>query len=117
MFPPVFRTLQTSEIIGIVDDRIGAHGEVAQTEARPYITYQTVSGIAHDNLSDAPGSDFTTVQLDCYATSQGTAETLALAVRSALDAELIVNRVILTNRDPETRLYRVGLEADFITRR
>lgn len=117
MFPPVFQTLQTSEIIGIVGDRIGAHGEVAQTEARPYVTYQTVTGQAHDNLSDAPGSDFTTVQIDCYAKTQTTAKDLARAVRAALDAGLIVNRVILTAREPETRLFRVGLEADFITRR
>jgi hypothetical protein len=117
MFPPVYQTLRTSEVEAIVDDRIGRHGEVAQTEARPYVVWQVVAGVAHDNLSNAPGSDFTTTQIDCYAADQATVEALAVAVRAALDSELIVSRIILTNRDTETRLYRVGLEADFITRR
>lgn len=118
MFPRVYQTLRAStSVVTLVGNRIGAHGEVEQTESLPYVTYQTVSGQPHDNLSDAPGSDFTTVQIDCYATTQATAKLLATSVRDALDAALIVNRVILTAREPETRLFRVGLEADFIERR
>ena len=118
MFPRVYQTLRANTSVStLVGERIGAHGEIEQTEGRPYVTYQTVSGVAHDNLSDAPGSDFTTVQIDCYATTQATAKLLALSVREALDAELIVNRVILTGREPDTRLFRVGIEADFIERR
>ena len=117
MFPPVYRTLHTSAVAAIVDDRIGRHGEISQTETRPYIVWQIVTGLPHDNLSDPPPSDFTTVQIDCYAMQDGAVETLANAVRAALDAVLICNRVVVNNRDPETRLYRVGLDADFITRR
>lgn len=117
MFPKVFRTIHTTTVSAIVGDRIDRHGFVAQTEERPYITWQIVSGQPYDNLSSAPGGDFTTVQLDCYHRTDAGAEQLALAVREALDAGLICNRVVLNSRDSETKLYRVGMEADFIDQR
>jgi hypothetical protein len=117
MFPKVYRTIRTPAVAAIVDTRIGRHGEVSQTEQRPYITWQIVAGQPYDNLSSAPCGDFTTVQLDCYHPTDAGAEQLALAVRAALDAALICNRVVIDNRDPDTKLYRVGMEADFIDQR
>ncbi len=117
MFPKVYRIIRTPAVAGIVDTRIGRHGEVSQTEQRPYITWQIVAGQPYDNLSSAPCGDFTTVQLDCYHPTDAGAEQLALAVRAALDAALICNRVVIDNRDPDTKLYRVGMEADFIDQR
>lgn len=117
MFPKVYRTIRTPAVAAIVDTRIGRHGEVSQTEQRPYITWQIVAAQPYDNLSSAPGGDFTTVQLDCYHPTDAGAEELALAVRAALDGALVCNRVVLDNRDPDTKLYRVGMEADFIDQR
>ncbi len=117
MFPKVYRTIRTQAVAAIVEERIGRHGEVSQTEQRPYITWQIVVGQPYENLSSAPCGDFTTVQLDCYHPTDAGAEKLALAVRAALDAALISNRVVLDNRDPDTKLYRVGMEADFIDQR
>ena len=118
MFPKVYQTLQANPaVVAIVGDRIGRHGEVAQTEVRPYIVWQIVIGDPYENLSGTPCGDFTTVQLDCYHQTDAGVEQLAKAVRAALDAELIVNRVRIDIRDPDTRLYRVGLDADFITDR
>lgn len=117
MFPDVFIAIHTQAVSAIVDDRIGRHGFIAQTESKPYITWQVVSGQPYDNLSSAPGGDFTTVQLDCYHQTDAGAGQLAMAVRSALDAGLVCNRVVLNSRDPETKLYRVGMEADFIDQR
>jgi len=42
---------------------------------------------------------------------------LAFAVRDALDLAGIANRLVVNSREPETRLYRIGLEADYITSR
>lgn len=118
MFPPVYQTLRgNSTVDTTVGDRIGRHGEIEQDATRPYITWQIVSGNAFDNLSSAPCGDFTTVQIDIYHPTDGGASALAEAVRAALDADLIVNRVVVNLRERETRLYRVGLEADFITQR
>lgn len=117
MFPAVYQTLRTPAVVAIVDDRIGRHGEVGQDERRPYITWSIVIGNPHDHLSGPPPSDFTTVDINCWHPTDAGVETLALAVRAALDAALICNRVRVNRRDPDTRLYRVGLEADFITQR
>lgn len=117
MFPKVYRTIHTTAVAAIVDTRIGRQGEVSPTEQRPYITWQIVTGQPYDNLSSAPGGDFTTVQLDCYHATDAGAEQLAVAVRAALDSVLICNRVVLNRRDPDTKLYRVGMEADFIDQR
>lgn len=117
MFPKVYRTIRTAAVMAIVDDRIGRHGEVSQTENLPYIVWQIATGSGFENLSAAPGGDFTTVQIDCYHKTDAGVELLAVAVRAALDGALIVNRVVVNNRDPETKLYRVGLEADFIDQR
>lgn len=118
MFPPVKQTLSTPAVIAIVGDRIAPFGEISQKEARPYLTWFIVSGQPHDNLSSAPCSDFTTVQIDCWSTDAQQCKALAEAVRAALDAVLVVNRVRLNLRETTgSRLYRVGLEADFITGR
>lgn len=120
MFPKVFRTIHTPAVAVIVGDRIGRYGFVKQTEQRPYITWQIISGQPFDNLSSAPTGDFTTVQIDCYCggeNADGQVEALATAVRAALDAGLICNRLVVNNRDPDTGLFRVGMEADFIDQR
>ena len=117
MFPPVFKTLSTTAVTAIVGARIGRHGEVAQDEVRPYIVWQIVTGQPYDNLSAAPCADFTVVQIDCYHQTDAGVEQLANAVRAALDSKLISNRVSVNRRDKDTRLYRVGLDADFITGR
>lgn len=117
MFPPVYRTLRTANVIAIVGDRIGRHGEVGQDETRPYITWSIVVGNPHDHISGSPPSDFTTVDINCWHPTDAGIEALALSVQSALDAAGHHNRVRVNQRDPDTRLYRVGIEADFITQR
>lgn len=117
MFPPVYRTIHTTAVAAIVGDRIGRHGEIPQDEARPYIVWQVVTDLAHDHLSGSAPSDMFTIQLDCYHAEDGGVETLAAAVRAALDAALVCNRVSVNGRDPDTRLYRVGIDADFFTHR
>jgi hypothetical protein len=117
MFPKVYRTIRTPAVIALVGDRVSGHGKAPQTDPRPYITWQIVTGDPYSNLSSAAGGDFTTVQIDCYHKDEAGAQALALAVRGALDAELIVNRVAIDTIDSDTALYRVGLEADFIDQR
>lgn len=117
MFPPVYRTLRADAVIAIVADRIARHGEISQNEIRPYITWSIVVGNPHDHLSGPPPSDFTTVDINCWHQTDAGIEALALAVRGALDEAGHHNRVQVNLRDPDTKLYRVGIEADFITQR
>jgi len=117
MFPKVYRTIRTPAVVAIVGDRVSGHGLAPQSDRRPYITWQVVTGDPYVNLSSAPGGDLTTVQIDCYHEGEDGAKALAMAVRAALDAQLIVNRLVIHTIDQETKLYRVGLEADFVDQR
>lgn len=114
MFPKVFRVISTDAVKAIVDSRIGRHGEVSPGAEKPYITWQLVADDPQLQISGRPCTNFTAIQIDCYHPTDAGIEQLAVAVRDALDAARVANRVVIDARDTETRLYRVGLQADFI---
>lgn len=103
-------------VAAIVEKRIGRHGEIPQTERRPYIVWTIVSDAPQLQLSGPPCATFCTVQVDCYHETDAGIEGLAQSVRAALDAAGIANRVVVNRVDPDTKLYRVSLDADFIIR-
>jgi len=118
---PVFRTIATPAVrtlVGGHDPRIYGSGNAPQGTATPYITWFTVAGQPYNQLGGAPDGDNDTVQIDCWAGPGDAGELacveLARAVRDALDAAGIVNRVVIHTREPDTRLFRIGLQADFI---
>ncbi|MBB1060427.1 DUF3168 domain-containing protein [Marilutibacter spongiae] len=118
MFPPVYQTLRANAtVLALVGESIGMNMP-AETPP-PYVTWFIVTGQPHDTLSEAPQSDFTSVQIDCYSgpTAERTVRDLAEAVRAALDSAGVHNRVVVNLREPDTKFYRVGIEADFITQR
>lgn len=118
MLPPVYNTLRANAIVlAMVGNRIGRHGRVHQKTESPYIAWQVVTGLPHDQISGPPPSDFITVQIDCYHLEDGPMEDLAEAVRDALDAVGVSNRIVVNLRELDTKLYRIGFEADFITQR
>lgn len=120
MLPAVFQTLKTAAVLAIVGGtpvRIFRHGAAPQDIEKPYVTWFEVSGQPYDQLSGAPCGDFDSVQIDCWSKSDTQVEQLAEAIRDAVDAAGIANRIVVNLRDPDTKLYRIGLEADFINSR
>lgn len=118
MFPNVYALLQGAPaVVAIVGQKIGRHGSMPQETQAPYITWFVVADQPHDTLSEAPGSDFNTVQIDCWSADDAQVATLARAVRAALDAAGHHNRVVVDQREQDTKLYHVGIEADLITQR
>jgi hypothetical protein len=122
---PVLNVPAIQALVGSSPARIYRHGSAPQGAAVPYITWFEVAGQPYDQISGAPDSDFDTVQIDCWAgngdptTNDGDVqvETLALAVRNALDAAGFSNRMVVNQRDPDTKRFHIGIEADFITSR
>ena len=120
MLPAVLLTLQTPAVLAIVGGdpvRIFRHGAAPQDTEKPYVTWFEVAGQPYDQLSGTPCGDFDSVQIDCWAKSDMQVEQLAKAVRDAVDAAGISNRLVVNLRDPDTKLFRIGLEADFINSR
>lgn len=118
MLPPVFETLKAnSSLTALVSGRIYRHGNAPQNVVKPYITWYVVTGMPELQISGTPCSDMDTVQIDCWSDTDTQIESVALEVRNALDNAGHANRVIQNNREDETRLFRIGIEADFITSR
>ncbi len=121
MLSPVFRTIATQAVQALVATRIYGFGSAPQGVQRPYITWLTVSDAPYEQLSGPPVGDNDTVQIDCYAGPADDQEVicvdLAKAVRDALDAAGISNRVVVNHRETDTKLFRIGLQADFIQSR
>jgi hypothetical protein len=115
MLAAVYTTLrQNATVLSTVATRIYRHGSAPHDVTKPYITWFVIMGMPEVQLSGAPCIDIDTIQIDCWSDTDTQVETLAYAVRKALDDAKIVNRIVQNNREDETRLYRIGIEADFI---
>lgn len=120
MLPLVFSAIATSAvkaIVGASPVRIYRHSQAPEDVARPYITWFVVTGNPQDNISGSPCADIDTVQIDCWSESDTQVETLAGAVRNALDAAGHLNTLIIDTYEVGTKLYRIGLQASFIKSR
>lgn len=123
MLPAVFPLLNIPAIQAHVGTpaRIYDFGSAPQDVVKPYITFQDISGNPYQQLSGAPCADFDSIQIDIYAGpeegSRASIRALARAVRDALDNAGIANRLIIQTREPDTKLFRISIEADFITNR
>ncbi len=116
MLAPVFLTINTPAVAAIAGTRIYAN-IAPDGVVRPYITWFTVADIPHENLSGPPPGDVGTIQIDCWADYEMHCTSLATAVRDSLDADNTANRLVVHTYEPDTKLYRIGLQADFIRNR
>lgn len=115
MLPLIYPLLRSSPtVLALVDDRIYRHGDAPQDVAKPYATWFLVNGAPENQLSGPPCADVDAVQIDCYSTDDTQVETLAYAVREALDQAGHLNRIVRNLRDPDTRLYLISIETDII---
>lgn len=118
MLPNVYQALRSNAaVVNAVGTRIYRHGSAPQDVVKPYVTWFVVTGQPQDVLNAAPCHDRDTVQVDCWSETDTGVETLAYAVRDALDNKLISNRMVINNRETDTKLYRIAIEADFIASR
>lgn len=126
MLPAVFQMLKASTavkaIVGTNPPRIYRHGSAPQRPdnlplSDPYITWQIISGVPENNLSDLPPVDRMSVQVDCWHQTDAGVDTLATAVRDALEPHGHMTGVIVDLQEFETQLYRMGMQFDFFTDR
>ena len=124
MLPNVFPTINVPTVqayVGSAPARIYDFGSAPQGVVAPYITFSDAADAPYDQISGAPCGDFDTVQIDIYAgpddNQKAPIRALAKAVRDALDIAGIANRLIIQTRETDTKLFRISIEADFITNR
>jgi hypothetical protein len=116
MLPPIFQTLKSA---GPVTSLIGnpprayRHGIAPQGVTKPYVTWFIIGGVPENTLSELPQIDRLPVQVDCWDTSDAGVEALATAVRDALEPVAHMTSILLDEYEPETKLYRIGMQFDY----
>lgn len=115
ILPPVYATLQAvPAIVSLVSQRIYRHGSIPQDSAQsPYVTWASVGTEPANELSDVPGIDRVSVQVDCWSLGDTQVETLATLVRNAIEPVAHMTGIIVDSREPDTKLYRISLQFDW----
>lgn len=116
MLPPIYDHLKTSEMAALVGSdpaRVYRHGRAPQDTSAAYVTWQVVAGVPENTLSDLPGHDRLTIQLDCFSQSDAGVEALARAVRDALEPHAHMTGVPVNEREAATKLFRISLQFDY----
>ena len=118
MLPPVFETLTAGvAVTTIVGTRIYRHGRAPEHPTRPYVTWYLINSAAENNLSDVPETDRETIHVDCWHPEDRGVVDLATAVRDAIEPIAHCTGIPINAPEPETKLYRIGLQFDWFTSR
>lgn len=115
ILPPVFALLKAAPAVTSIlgaNPKVYRHGIAPQGTAAPYAVWLVVGADPENNLSDAPPADRIVIQVDCYHTTDGGVEQLAQAVRDALEPHMHLTGIPIDQREPDTGLYRIGLQFD-----
>ena len=120
LLPSIFAILKAAPavtaILGAVP-KVYRHGTAPQGTAAPYVVWMVISGDPENNLSQAPGTDRLTLQVDCYHATDAGIEQLAEAVRNALEPHAHLTGIPINQRETDTQLYRIALQFDWYLRR
>lgn len=118
MLPQVFPLLRDDAgVSALIGSRIYRHGSAPQGVIAPYVTWSVVVGIPENALGELPRSDRYEIQVDCWSDNTGSGsrgiETLAEAVRDALEPHAHMTAINLDERDLETQRYRISMQFTF----
>lgn len=116
MLPPIYSLLDTSELQALLGNnplRVYRHGRAPQDTSVDYVTWQVVAGVPENTLSDLPGHDRLSIQLDCFSTTDRGVETLARAVRDAMEPHAHMTGIPVNERETATKLFRISLQFDY----
>lgn len=116
MLPSVFQILKASTavkaIVGSASPRIYRFSTAPEDVVAPYVTWFLIVGTPENNLSDPPPLDRMAVQIDCWHQTDAGCDSLATAVRDAMELVCHMTGVVVNNRDPDTKLYRLAMQFD-----
>lgn len=115
LLPDIFGLLKASSAVTAIlgaTPKVFRHGFAPQSTVAPYVVWLVITGAPENNLSDVPSIDRLTLQIDCYHAADGGVETLAQAVRDALEPHMCLTGIPVDDREPDTGLFRMALQFD-----
>jgi hypothetical protein len=114
MLPPVASTLRAnSGVAEIVGNRVYRHGEAVQLTEKPYITWSVISSIPYNRLSEVPTIDVISIDVNCWHQTDAGVEIMQSRVRAAMEPYCYMVNIIANQREPDTKLYRIGMQFDW----
>lgn len=113
VFPLLKNAADVTALIGTNPVRAYRHGRAPQDVAAPYVTWSVPGGTAENALQGAD-ADFFRVQVDCWSDGDAQIETLAAAVRAALEPAAHLVAYLADDQDETTKRYRISFAFDFI---
>jgi hypothetical protein len=122
LLPAVYPILRDDAgVAALISGRVYRHGSAPQNVVAPYVTWSLVTGTPENTLGDLPRVDRHEIQVDCWSENTGSGsrgiETLAQAVRDALEPVAHCTAINLDERDVDTQRYRISLQFTFWTDR
>jgi hypothetical protein len=121
MIPPIFDLcLASPAVIALLGSnplRLFSFGLAEDGVAKPYATWQTISGSPENYLGDLPDADSWVVQVDIWALNANQTLDIARAMRDALEPDAYITGWGNQSFEPETMLYRYNFTVDFIVNR
>lgn len=112
--PPIYTVLTADAAVqALVGNRVYRHGSAPQGNKAAYLTWQVANSTPANTLSELPQIDLVTLQVDCFSPSDSGVEALAQAVRDALEPQAHLIYTAADGRDPQTRLFCIGLSFDY----
>jgi len=116
VFPLLSGAAAVTALIGTTPVRAYRHGSAPQGVTAPYVTWSAPGGFAENTLG-AADADVFRVQVDCWSDIDTQVETLAAAVRAAIEPAANLIAYVADEQDPVTKRYRISFTFDFITPR
>ena len=121
MYPPIFAAIvahaPATALLGTLPTRLYAFGEAPEDTARPYVTWQVITGSPENYLARRPDIDGYTLQVDVWADGGQIARDVAAAVRDAIEPHAYIVRWGGESRDPDTRAYRLSFDVSWFVHR
>lgn len=127
MYPPIFAAIVAhAPALALLSGdssakfnpvRVFAFGEAPEDTARPYVTWQVITGSPENYLTNRPDIDGYTLQVDVWARKGDVARNVAAAVRDAIEPHAYIVRWGGESLDPDTRDYRLSFDVSWFVHR
>lgn len=120
MLPPVYQWIKAwpaaTAILG-ANPKVYRHGLAPANTVAPYVTWMVIGAEPSTNLTSLPFSDRIVFEVDCYHTADGGIESLAQAVRDAIEPYAVLTAIPIDQKETDTALFRIALQFDHFMQR
>jgi hypothetical protein len=121
MTPPIFDICADDPalalLLGSAPFRLFPAGDAPQAVARPYVTWQTISGQPANYLAQTPDLNSYTLQVDAYDETAAGVRQVVAALFAVIEQHAHVVALRGETREMSTRLYRSSFDVEWFVER